>query len=318
MINKTKFLTRLRDQSILYLDGGLSTQLEAQGLDLNSELWSAKLLLNNPKAIIEAHRHYLTAGADCIITASYQASVLGFNNLGLSQEQANATILLSVDLARQAIDQHMLTQPPHFSRPLIAASIGPYGAYLADGSEYNGNYNICDQQLSDFHNQRLYLLDNSFADVLACETIPSLQEARVLSQLLDEVDTPVWISFSCQNGQQLNDGSLIEDAATLFSQHPKVIAVGVNCTSPQYINELIVRIKSVVIDKSIVVYPNSGEKFDATTKTWQGTSSPLSCAHAAKSWIDSGATIIGGCCRMGPEHIQAMKKRASDNKSTRR
>lgn len=312
MINKATFLSRIQVNSVILLDGGLSNQLEAQGLDLNSELWSAKLLLNNPAAIIEAHRHYLTAGADCIITASYQASILGFKKLGLSQKQAEAAITLSVDLACQAVEEHIVTQDLNYLRPLIAASIGPYGAYLADGSEYNGSYGVSNQQLSDFHSRRLELLDQSCADVLACETIPSLQEAKVLTQLLRKLNTPAWVSFSCQNGQQLNDGSAVEDVAVLFSQHPKVIAVGVNCTSPQYINELITRIKSVVNNKAVVVYPNSGENFDAMTKTWHGTSSPLSCAHAAKSWIESGASIIGGCCRMGPEHIQAMKAHVSD------
>jgi homocysteine S-methyltransferase len=308
MVTKTAFLSRIEDNSVIFLDGGLSNQLEAQGLDLNHQLWSANVLLNNPQAIIDAHVHYLTAGAHCIITASYQASIMGFNKLGLSQHQAQTAISLSVELARQAIDQHMHSQDSPALRPLIAASIGPYGAHLADGSEYHGNYGVDEKQLSNFHQARLDLLDQSCADVLACETLPSLQEAKVLAQLLLKVNTPAWISFSCLNGQQLNDGSAIEDAALLFAQHPKVVAIGVNCTSAQYINELITRIKSVVNNKAIVVYPNAGQTFDATTKTWHGTSSPLSCAHAAKSWIDAGATIIGGCCRMGPEHIKAMKR----------
>jgi len=189
------------------------------------------------------------------------------------------------------------------TRPLVAASIGPYGACQADGSEYHGQYGITDTALKDFHHERLRLLDKTNADILACETIPSLQEAHILHDLLLNVETPAWISFSCKNGQQINDGTAIETVVQLFGNHPNVLAIGVNCTSPQYINELITRIKQFSNSKAIIVYPNSGEQYDPVAKKWHGTSSPHSCAQAAKSWVDSGATIVGGCCRMGPEHI---------------
>jgi len=306
--NKTAFVNMLRSGKTILLDGGLSNQLEAQGIDLNNSLWTASLLKDNQNAIIKAHRHYLTAGADCIITASYQASEMGFKAIGMAPEQAQELITKSVALAHTAIDEFLLDKPTDLRRPLVAASIGPYGACMADGSEYHGNYGITDDALREFHFKRLMLLDHTNADVLACETIPSQQEARVLHDILFSVETPAWISFSCQDGQRANDGSSIEDCATLFADHPKVMAIGVNCTAPQYINELIHRLKKAAPNKAIVVYPNSGERYNPVDKTWHGTSTPQSCGLAARSWVESGATIIGGCCRMGPEHIKAMKE----------
>jgi homocysteine S-methyltransferase len=306
MSNKTAFENRLRNDKTILLDGGLSNQLESQGVNLNNALWCAALLQNNQTALIEAHQHYLQAGADCIITASYQASVSGFQKAGLTLEQSEGLVVKSVSLAKMAIEQFLADKPDDFARPLIAASIGPFGACLADGSEYHGNYGVSDEDLRDFHSSRLTLLDNTDADILACETIPSRLEAQVLHDMLLTVKTPAWVCFSCQNGQQANDGSLIEDCVAMFADHPKVVAVGINCTSPQYINELIERIKKTVPNKAIVAYPNSGERYNPEDKTWHGTSSPHECGLAAGNWIEAGATIVGGCCRMGPEHIKAI------------
>jgi len=309
--NKTAFIERLQSGNIILLDGGLSNQLEAQGVDLNHSLWSAVLLDKNQQQIIDAHRYYLEAGADCIITSSYQASEIGFKAAGIKAERGRQLLRKSVAIAQTAIDDY-LSQHTGIQRPMVAASIGPYGAALADGSEYHGQYNISDDQLTEFHQQRLAILDNTDADILACETIPSLQEARVLQQLLLSVNTPAWISFSCQDGQSINDGSAIEDCAKLFNEHPKVLAIGINCTAPQHVNELIKRIKDVAPGKAIVVYPNSGENYNAETKTWHGTSTPESAGMAAQSWIAAGASIIGGCCRMGPEHIRQMRQQCGD------
>ncbi len=190
--------------------------------------------------------------------------------------------------------------------PKVAASVGPYGAYLADGSEYRGDYAVELDQLIDFHAPRLDILSSSDANFLACETIPCLLEAQALNYLLLKQHKPVWVSFSCRDGEHLHDGHSIAEAAQVFADNEKVFAIGVNCTPPQHIPALIRCIKSNS-DKAIVVYPNSGESFNAKTKTWHGTSSPQDCAEAARSWYLSGATLIGGCCRMGPEHIAAMR-----------
>ncbi len=297
--------TKLFTQFPVILDGGLATELEAQGHDLNHPLWSAKLLLENPKAIVDAHLAYLNAGAECVISASYQASVEGFTSLGLNNLQAEQAIADSVALARQAVNQYQENHPNN-KAPIVAASVGPYGAYLADGSEYHGNYQCTEAELYDFHKQRLKLLTSTSAELLACETIPSLLEANVLSNLLSELNKPFWLSFSCQNGEQINDGHLIKDAVNAIKGNPNLVAIGVNCTSPVYIEELIGNIKEQC-DIPILVYPNSGEEYNPQTKTWHGTTNPDDCALAAKKWLQKGAHIIGGCCRMGPDHIKAIK-----------
>ena len=102
---------------------------------------------------------------------------------------------------------------------LIAASVGPYGATMADGSEYHGNYGLTDQALREFHKDRLFLLDQTAADILACETIPSQQEAHILHDLLLETETPAWVSLSCKDGGHINDGTAIEEIATLFQNN---------------------------------------------------------------------------------------------------
>jgi homocysteine S-methyltransferase len=189
-------------------------------------------------------------------------------------------------------------------QPLIAASIGPYGAYLADGSEYHGNYGVSDQTLRAFHLERIRILDRSNADILACETIPSSQEASVLAELLTHVSKPVWMSFSCRDEQHLNDGSKIKDIVSTFRSHPKVFAIGVNCTDPQYVSGIIKCIKANAGNKKIIVYPNSGEAYNAKSKTWLGLSEPKLFVKMTKEWSNLGANIIGGCCRIGPDHIR--------------
>jgi homocysteine S-methyltransferase len=189
---------------------------------------------------------------------------------------------------------------------LIAASIGPYGAVLHDGSEYTGDYDISADELRQFHLERLELLDKSDIDLLACETIPSAAEAFVLCELLREAHNSSWISFSCRDATHLADGTPLAEAAGLFAEHPRVLAVGANCVPPDIVVPLITTLKGAVPEKSIVVYPNSGEAYRVEDNTWLGTVTPLQCEHAASEWIAAGATIVGGCCRIGPEQIAAM------------
>ena len=289
----------------LLIDGGLSNVLEADGCNLNHKLWSADLLDKNPEAIINAHYKYIIAGAKCITTSSYQASKAGFTEAGYSLDKAQKLILKSVELTEIAINRaidagHITT------RPLIAASIGPYGAYLADGSEYRGDYDVTDEVLKDFHAQRIKLLETTCADLFACETIPSLQEAKVLSEILANSKKHAWVSFSCKDEDHINDGSTIEEAVALFASNPNVFAIGVNCTAPKFISGIIKSIRRFSTDKKIVVYPNSGEVYNAKTKTWIGISEPSSFTEMVKEWNDLGADIIGGCCRIGLEHIKGI------------
>ena len=313
---RINFVDSLDHRTPLILDGGLGSELARRGQDISSPLWSAELLINNPRAIAEVHRAYLDVGAQCITSASYQASVPGFASIGVTLQHARDLFHLSVEIARKASREFLSRNPGCNYQPMVAASVGPYGAYLADGSEYTGDYGVEDRILVDYHRQRLEWLDQAGADVLACETIPSLQEASVLCELLNSVNTPAWVSFSCQNDRLLNDGSPITEAVALFERHPKVVSVGVNCSSAQTIEALIGEIKSVLKDKAIVVYPNSGEDYDAVTKTWHGVESPMECAAAARTWFDAGASIIGGCCRMGPDHIAAIAAAMDDQRDS--
>ncbi len=305
MHRNTTFTRLLEREQPLLLDGGLATQLEAQGCDISNELWSASLLQLNPEAIVAAHRAYLDAGAECIATASYQASREGFGKQGLSSDEADALMLLSVALAKRA-------RREAGSTAAIAASLGPFGAMLHDGSEYVGNYGVSSETLRDFHETRLKLFDDAGVDVLAFETIPSLQEAEVIRDLLRDCKTPSWVSFSCRDSEHICDGALLSDAARLFAAHPTVVAAGINCTSPQYVLPLIMELRKSLSDKYIMAYPNSGEVYDIRSKSWSGTVTPGDCATAAKAWVAAGAKIVGGCCRMGPRHIEAMASTISE------
>jgi homocysteine S-methyltransferase len=301
----TYFDQFLNDHDLILIDGGLSNVLESYGCDLNHPLWTAKLLSENPEAIIQAHYDYIVAGAQCVATMSYQATVKGFMIQGFSEEASINLIRKSVDLAWAAIER-AISEGLINERPLVAASMGPYGAFLADGSEYRGNYEISRDELADFHMERIQLLQTEKIDLYAFETVPSYPEARVLSELLNEVEIPSWISFSCKDEAHINDGTSIEDCIYLFKDHPSVFALGVNCTPPTHITGLIQKMKDCQTGKKILVYPNSGEVYDPVTKKWLGLSEPLHFLKMGRQWIDLGAEMIGGCCRIGPEHIREL------------
>jgi len=288
------------------MDGGLATQLEKQGCDIGNTLWSASLLMTDTQPIVDASRAYLDAGAEIIATASYQASCEGFARMGISADEANSLMLLSVDLAKRAREEFLADNPYSDRMSLVAASVGPYGAAQHDGSEYTGCYNVSADALRLFHSDRLKLFDNSDADVLALETIPSITEAEVLATLLRDCNTPAWVSFSCRDAQHISDGTKIERVASLYHDHPTVLAFGVNCTSPQHITALVRRIRQALPSTAVVAYPNSGETYDVADNTWSGTVTPVDYATAASEWVAAGAKLIGGCCRTGPAHIRAM------------
>ena len=299
----------LEAERVVILDGGLATELESHGFDLNDDLWSAKILLEQPEGIRSVHLDYLRAGADCIASASYQATLEGFMGRGLSKDAAAELIQGSVALALEARDQFW-SDPEHRIgrlKPLVAASVGPYGAYLADGSEFRGDYDLDEDALVDFHRERWCLLASSGADLLACETIPSRHEARALRRLLEESpDTQALFSFSCKDGAHIADGQKLSRAAKMLDLSEQVVAIGVNCTAPQYVSPLMDEIRSESA-KPIVVYPNSGEGWDAERKQWTGVAEPVHFGSKATEWFNLGAACIGGCCRTGPEHVREIR-----------
>lgn len=293
----------------LVLDGGLGSELAARGHDLSSSLWSAELIATRPGAIAGVHRAYLDAGARCITCASYQASVPGLAAAGHDAAAIEMVLRESVAIALRARDEFLADNPGCAYRPLVAASVGPYGAYLADGSEYRGNYGVDDEVLRRFHRQRLRWLDAAGADLLACETIPDLREARVLAGLLETVSTPAWVSFCCAAASHLHDGSRLADAVALFDDVPGLIAVGANCVAPAIVADLVTNLRAMAGARAIVVYPNSGAQYDAGRKRWHGQETPRQWSSQALEWYRAGASLIGGCCRIGPGHIRQLAKR---------
>jgi homocysteine S-methyltransferase len=298
----------LADGRCMVLDGALATELERRGADLRDPLWSAKALLENPALISQVHLDYFRAGADVAITASYQATFAGFARRGLDRDAAAALMQRSVELACAARDEFWRDSAARQGRlrPLVAASVGPYGAFLANGAEYTGDYGLTVTQLMDFHRPRLAVLAASGADLLACETIPALVEAEALTRLLAEefTETPAWMSFSCGDGSCLWHGEPIADAVRLAEACPQVVAVGVNCTAPRWIEALLGTMRGVG-SKPLLVYPNSGEGWDAAQGCWLA-GEPTDFGEAARRWLAAGARLIGGCCRTTPEDIHAI------------
>jgi len=298
----------LKDYSIIILDGALATELEGRGCDINDSLWSAKILVEHPDVIEQVHYDYFAAGADCAITSSYQATIDGFVKRGFSKNEAISLIKKSVEIAKKARDEFWKDEVNRKNRPypLVAASVGPYGAYLADGSEYRGDYKLTEKELMDFHRPRVKALVEAGADILACETIPCLLEAKAIVKLLQEFPgVYCWISFSAKNNLEISNGELISDCAKSLDKYDQVAAIGINCTPPQYITSLISEIYKNS-KKPIVVYPNSGEEYDADTKSWHGHSASGAYGRSAKEWYDKGARLIGGCCRTNPEDIRSI------------
>jgi len=296
------------------LDGGLATELEASGADLSDDLWSARLLRDDPAVIEQVHRAYFEAGADCAITASYQATIEGFVAQGMSEFEAIRLIWLSVNLAVRARDGfwaglRQAQSPVMRERPLVAASVGPYGAYLADGSEYRGDYDLDEDGLVEWHRRRWHILARTKADLLACETIPSFAEARAQMRLLQETpDRMAWFSFSCREDGLINDGTPLAECAAYLDQFEQVAAIGINCTPPRFLPELI-QAAFAVTEKPIIVYPNSGETYDVARKDWHGESVPAEFGTMSREWRKLGAAGVGGCCRTRPAHIQQIRDR---------
>jgi homocysteine S-methyltransferase len=301
--------TLLTTQPLVILDGALATELERRGANLADPLWSARLLLEQPELIRQVHLDYFLAGADVATTASYQATFEGFARRGLDAQAAAERMRDSVRLAAEAREAFWSVETNRLgrARPLVAASVGPYGAMLADGSEYRGNYGLSHEQLKDFHRPRMAVLTGAGADLLACETLPCLDEAMALAELLREFPgASAWISFSCRDGEHTSQGEKLADCVAALDGFEQVCAVGINCTAPQYISSL-VGAASKRTSKPILVYPNSGEHYDAVAKRWHGCASPTAFAEQAREWFTQGARLIGGCCRTTPEDIRALR-----------
>ena len=286
------------------IDGGLASELEARGHDLTGTLWSARLLADDPAAIRDVHTTYFTSGATVGISASYQASRSGFERHGLGHDEADRLLALSVGLVREARDQAAAAGETH--PMLVAASVGPYGATLHDGSEYRGRYGVAQEDLVSFHRERLDVLVAAAPDLLAIETVPDLDEARAIVEALQDYDVPAWLSFSCADDATTCAGQPIEAAAALVAAAPTVEAIGVNCTKPEHVGGLVARIRTAQPDLPIVLYPNAGRVWDGVASVWLGDGSDVLPDAAVASWFDAGVSLVGGCCGLGPHAIESV------------
>jgi homocysteine S-methyltransferase len=293
----------------IVLDGGLATELERRGHDLSDDLWSARLLRDDPGAIEYVHLTYFRAGAQVAITSSYQASFEGFAAAGIERDEAARLLRLSVELADRARRRRIAElEDAGDGVPLllVAASVGPYGAVLADGQEYTGGYGLTRAELRDFHRPRLRELVAARPDVIAFETIPSLLEAEALVELLSEFPGVLaWLSFSCADGTRTCEGQPIEDAVAVAGRSAQVIATGVNCTAPAVVESLLDRARNAV-DRPLVAYPNDGRLWDGPSRRWLGAGSGGFPAAAVERWHELGARLIGGCCGIGPDGIRSL------------
>jgi homocysteine S-methyltransferase len=296
---------------VIVLDGGLATELERRGHDLSDDLWSARLLIDRPDEIVATHLSYFRAGAQVATTASYQASFEGFASRGCSHDEAADLMRRSVLLAREAA-QGAAEEAGDGVRRWVAASVGPYGAVLADGSEYHGDYGVTDASLRDFHRPRMEVLAQAGADLLAIETVPSELEVTVLLQLLDEMpeSTQAWLSLTCADGATTRRGEDLDRVFGLARGHDRVVAVGVNCTAPEHVEEIVTRAVAAS-GRPAIAYPNSGESWDGTARRWGGDGAGVDPA-AAERWMAAGARWIGGCCRVGATDIARLAAALSD------
>jgi homocysteine S-methyltransferase len=270
--------------------------LEASGHDLSGALWSARLLADDPDAIVAAHRAFFEAGADVATTASYQASFSGFAAAGLSAAETARLLRRSVALARSAV--------PDGRSCWVAASVGPYGAALADGSEYRGRYGLSVAELAQWHRPRLEVLASAGPDVLAVETVPDVDEATALVSALDGLAVPAWLSYSIA-GSRTRAGQPLDEALAVAASAPQVVAVGVNCCDPSDVGPALA-VARAATGKPVIVYPNSGERWDAAGRRWTGRSR-FAAADVAR-WVAAGAAGVGGCCRVGPAEIAAVAR----------
>ncbi|XP_023750797.1 selenocysteine methyltransferase isoform X2 [Lactuca sativa] len=309
---------------VAVIDGGLATELERYGADLNDPLWSAKCLLTSTHLIRQVHLDYLEAGADIIITASYQATIQGFEAKGYSPEDGESMLRKSVEIAHEARDiyyERCLESSSDCDcsndgrvlkhRPiLVAASVGSYGAYLADGSEYSGDYgDAMDLEfLKGFHRRRVQVLAESGADLIAFEAVPNKLEAQAFAELLEEgiIRIPAWFAFNSKDGVNVVSGDSMAECAAIADSCNKVVAVGINCTPPTFITALISTIKKATT-KPILIYPNSGETYDAQRKQWKNSGVPdEDFVSYVNTWCEMGASLIGGCCRTTPDTIRTI------------
>ena len=277
------------------IDGGLSTALELLGADISGPLWTAQTVIDDPALLERAHRSFVEAGADIIATASYQCGTKQFEAIGLSSKEARDALASTTTIARRAVEGTSVA---------VAASVGPFGASLANGSEYNGRYGVEWQQVEDYHREKLAILVDSGADLIAIETIPLADEALLIAEILEELGAPpAWFSFGFADETQTYGLDAVDKAVLSIAGYADLVAIGLNCTHPRYVDSLLASMSELVSGIPLIVYPNHGREWDAVARCWTGDSISISSVETVRRWVDLGARFIGGCCGIGPEDI---------------
>ena len=293
----------LEQKKHMIIDGALASELQRRGCDLNDSLWSAKVLIEQPELIQQVHYDYFKAGADCAITASYQATPMGFAKKGIELEESIKLIKTSVKLAQQAKMQY-LNDIKQDKALLIAGSVGPYGAYLANGSEYTGDYQLSESEFIAFHKDRVTALIDAGVDILACETMPSFLEIKALVKLIQQFPmVNCWFSLTLKDQQHISDGTPLTEVIEYLNSIEQIVSVGINCIALEKVTPAL-EVLSKLTSKPLIVYPNSGEQYDPTTKQWhKNHHHNCTFANQLDTWIKLGAKLIGGCCQTTPEDI---------------
>lgn len=296
----TEFLTN----NPVVLDGAMSTPLEKLGADTNNDLWTAKALIDNEELVYEVHKMYFEAGADLIITDTYQANVQAFEKVGYSEKEARNLIKKAVKIAQKARDDYENRTGKH---NYIAGTIGPYGAYLANGSEYRGDYELSVEEYQQFHLPRIEELVNAEVDILAIETQPKLDEVLAILELLKEKypQQKVYVSYTLSDDDTISDGTPLPRAIHALEDYSQVIAVGINCVKLELVEPALKNMKEIT-DKHLIVYPNSSAVYDPKSKTWSQPKISATFEELIPNWYEAGARIIGGCCTTGPKEIKAV------------
>lgn len=304
----TEFLTN----NPVVLDGAMSTPLEKLGADTNNDLWTAKALIDNEELVYEVHKMYFEAGADLIITDTYQANVQAFEKVGYSEKEARNLIKKAVKIAQKARDDYENRTGKH---NYIAGTIGPYGAYLANGSEYRGDYELSAEEYQQFHLPRIEELVNAGVDILAIETQPKLDEVLAILELLKEKypQQKVYVSYTLSDDDTISDGTPLPRAIHALEDYSQVIAVGINCVKLELVEPALKNMKEIT-DKNLIVYPNSSAVYDPKSKTWSQPKTSATFEELIPNWYEAGARIIGGCCTTGPKEIKAVADFIKRNK----
>ena len=303
MKNNNPIKTLLEQKKHIVIDGALASELQRRGCDLNDSLWSAKVLIEQPELIQQVHYDYFVAGADCAITASYQATPMGFAPKGIELEESIKLIKTSVKLAQQAKMQY-LNDIKQDKALLIAGSVGPYGAYLANGSEYTGDYQLSESEFIAFHKDRVAALIDAGVDILACETMPSFFEIKALAKLIQQFPmVNCWFSLTLKDQKHISDGTPLTEVIEYLNSIEQIVSVGINCIALEKVTPAL-EVLSKLTSKPLIVYPNSGEQYDPTTKQWhKNHDHNCTFANQLDVWINLGAKLIGGCCQTTPDDI---------------